>query len=213
MIKFDSQKHHLRSIRLKGFDYSQVGVYFVTVVAWQRECLFGEIINRDTILNRYGEIVQKWWGEIPVHFVNVKTSAFVIMPNHVHGIILINGCRGTVPVSDDKIDPPITGGETLPLRTLTLGQSLHILNINLQVISIPPKYSIATLIGQLKGASSHRVNEIFVSYNSFAWQSEYGVFSISEKVLPRIVEYVKNQKKHHLENRLLEALELDPVSQ
>src|SRR5215211_4624048 len=81
------------------------------------------------------------------------------------------------------------------------------------VISIPPKLSVATLIGRLKGSSSHRVNEIFVSYNSFAWQSEYGVFSVSEKALPRIVEYVKNQKRHHLENRLLDPLELDPVSQ
>jgi putative transposase len=80
-------------------------------------------------------------------------------------------------------------------------------------ISIPPRLSVAIIIAQLKGSSSHRVNEIFVSYNSFAWQAEYGVFSVSENVLPRIVEYVKNQKKHHLENRLLEPLELDAVSQ
>jgi putative transposase len=77
----------------------------------------------------------------------------------------------------------------------------------------PPKLSVAKMIGQLKGSSSQRVNEKFVSYNSFAWQAEYGVFSVSEKVLPKIVEYVKNQKKHHLENRLLDSLELDAVSQ
>ena len=75
------------------------------------------------------------------------------------------------------------------------------------VISIPPKLSVATLIGQLKGASSHRVNELFVSNNSFAWQIEYGVFSFSEKSLSTIVDYVKNQKKHHAENSLNIALE------
>ncbi len=65
------------------------------------------------------------------------------------------------------------------------------------VISIPPKLSIATTIGQLKGASSHRVNEVFVSHHSFAWQAEYGIFSFSERSLPRVVEYVRNQKQHH----------------
>lgn len=75
------------------------------------------------------------------------------------------------------------------------------------VISIPPKLSVATLIGQLKGASSHRVNEIFISNNSFAWQAEYGVSSFSEKALPTLVEYVKNQKKHHANNTFTPAME------
>ena len=69
------------------------------------------------------------------------------------------------------------------------------------VISIPPKIAVAKLIGQLKGASSHHINEKYAS-GSFAWQAEYGVFSFSEKALPTIVEYVKNQKKHHSENTL-----------
>jgi putative transposase len=81
------------------------------------------------------------------------------------------------------------------------------------VISIPPKVPIATVIGQLKGASSHRLNETFVSYNSFAWQAEYGIFSVSEQALSRIVEYVKNQKQHHSENSLLDTLEINALSQ
>jgi putative transposase len=75
------------------------------------------------------------------------------------------------------------------------------------VISIPPKLSIATLIGQLKGASSHHVNHEFVTNQSFAWQAEYGVLSFSEKSLSTIVEYVNNQKKHHAENTLIAAME------
>ena len=102
MVKFDPQKHHRRSIRLKGYDYSATGTYFVTIVAWRRECLFGEVMNGEMRLSPYGEIVQKWWEEIPVHFANVETGAFVVMPNHVHGIIFIVERRGTGPVPEDN---------------------------------------------------------------------------------------------------------------
>jgi REP element-mobilizing transposase RayT len=74
------------------------------------------------MLSRYGQIVQKWWAEIPIHFSNVETGAFVVMPNHVHGIIFIVNRRGTVPVPDDKTYHYILGGETPPLRRPTLGQ-------------------------------------------------------------------------------------------
>ena len=136
MVKFDPKKHHRRSIRLQGYDYSQAGAYFVTIVTWQRQFLFGEIVNNEMELSVYGEIVQKWWGEIPIHFPNVETGAFVIMPNHVHGIIFILERRGTVSVPRDnqplnKLEAPNSneiweqGGETPPLRVIrvpTLGQ-------------------------------------------------------------------------------------------
>ncbi len=75
------------------------------------------------------------------------------------------------------------------------------------VISIPPKIAVATVIGRLKGASSHRANEIFVPNKAFAWQTEYGVFSFSEKALQSVVEYVNNQKQHHAENSVNMAME------
>ncbi len=82
---------------MKGFDYSSEGAYYVTIVAQGRECLFGEIVDGEMRLNEYGEIVQKWWNEIPIHFPNVELGAFVIMPNHVHGIIyIIEERRGEV---------------------------------------------------------------------------------------------------------------------
>ena len=88
--KFDPQKHHRRSIRLKGYDYASEGAYYVTIVTYERECLFGEIIDNEMHLSTYGEIVQKWWNELLVHFPNVDLGAFVVMPNHIHGIIFIN---------------------------------------------------------------------------------------------------------------------------
>lgn len=133
MTKFDPQKHHRRSIRLKGYDYAQEGAYYVTIVILRRECLLGQVVDKEMILSPYGEIVQKWWEEIPVHFSNVETGAFVIMPNHVHGIIYIfEERRGTVPVPkgyrENIITPNtemfgvIEGGETPPLQNPTLGQ-------------------------------------------------------------------------------------------
>jgi len=81
-------------------------------------------------------------------------------------------------------------------------------------IYIPPKLAVATLIGQLKGASSHHVNEKYAS-GSFLWQAEYGVFSFSEKSLPVIVKYINNQKKHHANNTInlsFENLSRDSVN-
>ncbi len=146
MVKFDPKIHHRRSIRLKGYDYSQAGAYYVTIVTWHREFLFGEIVNKEMKLSNYGEIVQKWWYEIPTHFANIETGAFIVMPNHVHGIIFIFERRGTVSVPHDnpnlnpldvselekrsaeedytmKEDSSVNqGGETPPLRVPTLGQ-------------------------------------------------------------------------------------------
>lgn len=146
--KFDPQIHHRRSIRLKGFDYSSEGAYYVTIVAQGRECLLGEVVDGEMRLNEYGKIVQKWWDEIPIHFSNVELGAFVIMPNHVHGIIyIIEERRGEVlsPRNDPNAnnlndtnqggmslsndipknnnqDAGKLGGETPPLRKPTLGQ-------------------------------------------------------------------------------------------
>ena len=137
--KFDPQKHHRRSVRLKRCDYSSEGAYYVTIVAQGRECLFGEIVDGEMHLSKYGEIVQKWWDEIPVHFPNVELGAFVIMPNHVHGIIfIIDNRRGEVisprdyqnnNIQDEYVDENNNqgggqqqGGETPPLPRRTLGQ-------------------------------------------------------------------------------------------
>ncbi|MDK1119138.1 MAG: hypothetical protein QGM50_10175 [Anaerolineae bacterium] len=119
--KFDPEIHHRRSIRLKGYDYAQAGAYFVTVVAHQRESTFGQVVDGGMVLNEFGRVVEKWWNQISVHFPNVDTRTFVIMPNHMHGIIVIkeNG-RGAVSASDGKSAKQ--GEMTSPPRRRTLGQ-------------------------------------------------------------------------------------------
>ena len=86
---YDPDKHHRRSIRLKGFDYTQSGAYFVTICTQGRTCLFGEIVDRKMNLNGAGRMVEKCWNDIPVHFPHVELDEFVVMPNHVHGILSI----------------------------------------------------------------------------------------------------------------------------
>lgn len=75
--------------RLKGYDYSQNGYYFVTICTKNRQEFFGEIKNGELTLNEYGKITKKCWREIPDHFPNVILDEFIIMPNHIHGIVII----------------------------------------------------------------------------------------------------------------------------
>ncbi len=78
------------SIRLHGYDYSQPGAYFVTLVAARRECVFGEIVGQEMRLNRLGEIVQYEWQRTPHVRREIELGAFVVMPNHFHGIVVIS---------------------------------------------------------------------------------------------------------------------------
>jgi len=80
-----------KSPRLSGYDYTQSGGYFVTICTHQRASLFGEIINQVMQLNAMGVIAESCWLEIPQHFDKVELDAFVIMPNHMHGIVIIDG--------------------------------------------------------------------------------------------------------------------------
>ncbi len=89
MTNFNPDIHHRRSIRLKDYDYSQAGAYFVTMCAWHRECLFGEIENGEMRVNEYAGIAQACWDDLPNHYYHIELDAFVIMPNHVHGIVIL----------------------------------------------------------------------------------------------------------------------------
>jgi REP element-mobilizing transposase RayT len=87
--KYNPDIHHRRSIRLKGYDYSRNGLYFITICTHDSECLFGEIRSGEMILSHIGVIADVFWHEIKSHTKNVELHEFVVMPNHIHGIIEI----------------------------------------------------------------------------------------------------------------------------
>ena len=91
---FNPQIHHRRSIRLKDYDYFLKGAYFVTLCVQERVCLYGEVIGGDMELNPAGRKVAEIWRELPARFPQVALDESIVMPNHFHGIIVIDDCRG-----------------------------------------------------------------------------------------------------------------------
>jgi putative transposase len=109
--------YHRRSVRLKGFDYSQNGYYFVTICLQNRECLLGNIIQGKMMLFDAGLIVNEWWQKLPTKYLGVRLDEFIVMPNHVHGIINIDvGAGYSRPQTNNSIN--IEGRED---RAPTLG--------------------------------------------------------------------------------------------
>ena len=93
----DPSKHRRRSIRLHGYDYSRAGAYFVTVCTQNRVCLFGDVVDGSMRLSDAGRIIQTIWDDLPNYYLNIELDEFVIMPNHVHGIIVIAVGAGLKP--------------------------------------------------------------------------------------------------------------------
>jgi putative transposase len=101
-MAYNPDIHHRRSIRLQGYDYSRAGAYFITICTQNRECLFGNILDGKMVLNPAGIMVQTVWDEIPFHYGGTEIDEFVVMPNHIHGIVVIvgatpRGCPGPDP--------------------------------------------------------------------------------------------------------------------
>jgi len=152
-------EHRRRSIRLKGYDYSTAGGYYVTAVAFHRECLFGEIVDGEMQLNDLGRIVEACWSEIPSHFPNVEVDAFVIMPNHIHGIIMLyENIRSDANASDRRGTIPVGATHASPLQKHDLPCG-------------PKPRSLGAIVGSLKSAVTRRANRELHSAN--IWQRNY----------------------------------------
>ena len=90
-MPYDPNRHHRRSIRLREYDYAQAGAYFVTICTQHRECLFGDVIEGRMVLTGSGEMVESVWHRLPEHYPGVVVDTFVVMPNHIHGIVILVG--------------------------------------------------------------------------------------------------------------------------
>lgn len=158
------------TIRLKGYDYSQSGMYFITVCTENRENLFGNIVNGKTILNNIGNMIEKLWNKIPERFNMVELGAFQIMPNHLHGVINI------VP---------------------TVGATLVVAHSSRAGIK-PAPTTIGDIIGAFKSLTTHEYIT-GVKYNGWKpfdtrlWQRNYYEHIIrTETDLNKIREYIIN---------------------
>ena len=106
-MKYNPIIHHRHSIRLKGYDYSRTGMYFVTICCQNRTCLFGQIEKGEMVLNEYGKIANDEWIKLSERYPNVLLDIFQIMPNHIHGIIALNDAdavgAGLAPALNENI--------------------------------------------------------------------------------------------------------------
>ncbi len=137
-MNYNPAFHHRRSIRLKNYHYSGGGGYFVTICTQERENQFGEIKNGEVKLNPAGRMVQTVWEELPEHYPGVEIDEFTVMPNHVHGIVLLNEFVGAGPRACPSLQTACPASQTpppnqktgrprgaAPTKTLTLGDVVY----------------------------------------------------------------------------------------
>ncbi len=169
-VEFDNGSKKRRSIRLPEYDYGQAGAYFITVAAYHRKCVFGDIVNGEVRLSKMGVIVKTAWQELPAHFPNVINDEYVIMPNHLHGIIRIEtdivGARHASPLRECVKNSGPRG--TAPL-------------------------SLGAIIGSFKSAASKRIHEIQGFEHFHLWQRNYYEHVIrDERDYERVLEYIRS---------------------
>lgn len=164
-----------RSIRLPGYDYSQAGYYFVTICCYQRKCLLGEIINGTMRLNQYGEIVQKEWLKSAVIRTEISLDEFIVMPNHFHGIVIINPVGANInPVGANGCSP-LPESSKKPIMPL-----------------MKPK-SLSSLMAGFKSSVTKQINIIRNTPGTKVWQRNYYEHIIrDEKALNNIRQYIIN---------------------
>lgn len=169
--------HHRRSIRLQGYNYSLPGAYFVTMCVQNRVCLFGEIENGKMVLNEAGRIVYDEWVKSAELRNEIKLDEFVVMPNHLHGIIMITepACKG------DRRVAPTTNG--------------------------PKPNSIGAMIAGFKSAAAKRINCLRRTPGVPVWQRNYYEHIIrNEDELNRVREYIINNPLNwHLDENYTET--------
>ena len=191
MNNYNPNIHHRRSIRLKGYDYSQAGLYFITINIKDRECLFGKIVDGKMILNDPGKIANECWLEIPEHFPNAVLHEHIVMPNHVHGIIELkrNDSVGTSHVMSLHVNPDNPDNPARTSRVMSRQNQF----------SKPIPGSISVIIQQYKSSVTRFVNKNNVSH--FRWQSRFYENIIrNEQSFERIADYIINNPKNWYED-------------
>ena len=180
----EANKHHRRSVRLPGFDYFVPGGYYITIVTQGRMHLFGEVDGGEMGLSQAGKIAEACWHAIPEHFPQAELGAFVVMPNHVHGIIVLHE-RADTDASENGLaakSPPTVGarhGVPLPAN-------------NIEKFSKSVSGSLATIIRQYKSSVTREVVQQFGGAPS-VWQRNFYEHVIrDEQDHQRVHDYILN---------------------
>jgi REP element-mobilizing transposase RayT len=160
MEKFKN-KYRIPSARLRDWDYGSPGLYFITICTHDRKNFFGEIKNGEMFLNENGTIADNCWSEIVEHFKNVDLGEFVIMPNHVHGIVIIN--------ENAETGYAVEKGYTLSLQS---NSSTHFRFRN------QGKNTISAMVGSFKSAVTKLANRrhkscLISTPEIFGWQTRF----------------------------------------
>lgn len=181
-MKYNPDRHHRQSIRLKGHDYSQTGVYFITICTQNMECLFGEVVDGKMVLNDGGRIVQKCWLDIPEHFTNVQLDESIIMPDHFHGIIVItegnmkkhggmNNRMGLIHQALPRTNLDLTN-QGLPNQGLMKqGLMNQTPTENNWILMNNDKITLSHIVRHFKAKTSKIIHE--VGRDEFSWQHNY----------------------------------------
>lgn len=187
-MRYDPNKHHRRSIRLKGYDYTRAGVYFVTIVTQNRACLFGHIVAGEVRLNAFGQVVAETWQWLATQYDYVELDEWVVMPNHLHGIVVITdtGDGG----GGSRTAPTVIASTAPMVKRKPLGR----------------------LIGAFKTVSTKRINEYRGTSGVVVWQRNYYEHIIrDERSLNRVREYIAaNPLRWHLDRENVHAAGTDP---
>jgi REP element-mobilizing transposase RayT len=183
MAAYDPQHHHRRSIRLKGYDYSQSGAYFVTICTYQHQSLFGVVVGGEMVINSYGKVVgEEWFKSARIRSeIELFTDEFVVMPNHIHGIIWIVN------------DPPVgaTRGIVRATRWVAPARPCG-----------PKPGSIGAIIGQYKSAVTKRINQNRETHDEPIWQRNYHDHIIRDETeLVNIRAYIADNPRRWTEDR------------
>lgn len=172
MSSFDPKIHHRRSIRLKDWDYTWGGWYYVTTCAFDMKCIFGNVVNDEMVRNDYGKIAEEEWLRTAEIRNEVELDEFQIMPNHFHGIVIMNDV--VADVGADRVRP-----QTNDIRSHTK-------------LSRKPK-SLGSILAGFKSAVTSRIVKLRHDDKVKVWQDNYYEHIIrNEQDLYRIREYIQN---------------------
>ena len=215
--RYNPKIHNRRSIRLKGYDYSQVGLYFITICVQNREDLFGNITNGTMKWNDAGKMIKKQWLELPKRFKNIQLNEFITMPNHFHAILeIVETTVGSTFMVDPNINKPIKGQEIkgYPIK----GQPQGIAPADSQT-GFPTDKTIGKIIGAFKSITTNeyikgvKLNN-WQQFNGKLWQRNYWEHIIrNEKSLQNISKYIVNNPLKWYEDKLNSTIHKNPVQE